>query len=193
MNEIMVQSICFLLGAILWTFAEYIIHRDLGHKNNKKNPFSIEHLRHHRDLNYFAKPYKKLLAAILVMSLMVPLVALGTGWKLSIYFSLGFTLMYILYEILHSRVHTHAPHTIYGRWMRKHHFHHHFKNPKVNHGLTTPLWDIIFGTLETPVKVRVPQKLLLPWMIDHHSGELLTQFYDDYECTIRSSKILLKS
>ena len=190
MNEIIIQSISFFLGATLWTFAEYVIHRGLGHKKNKKNPFTVEHLKHHRDINYFAQTYKKILAAVLVMILMIPFVVLFTTWIIAICFSVGFTFMYLMYEILHRRVHTHAPRNFYGRWMRKHHFHHHFKNPRANHGVTTPIWDLIFGTLETPVKVKIPRKLVLHWMVDHHSGELLSQFNNDYECRMITRKAI---
>ena len=50
-----------LLGAFTWTFLEYVIHRFLGHfPRLRKNPFGVEHVRHHIEGNYFAPSYKKL-------------------------------------------------------------------------------------------------------------------------------------
>ena len=40
--------------------------------------------------------------------------------------TLGFVAMYLLYEVLHRRAHTHPPRGFYSRMMRKHHFFHHF-------------------------------------------------------------------
>ena len=36
----------------------------------------------------------------------------------------------------------------YQRWVRRHHFHHHFGHPMANHCVTWPLWDLVFGTHE---------------------------------------------
>jgi hypothetical protein len=36
----------------------------------------------------------------------------------------------------------------------------------MNHGVTTPLWDIVFGTYEEPETIRVPKKIVMPWLID---------------------------
>jgi sterol desaturase/sphingolipid hydroxylase (fatty acid hydroxylase superfamily) len=48
--------------------------------------------------------------------------------------------------------------------VRKHHFHHHFENPKMNHGVTTPVWDLVFGSYEPATVVHVPGKLTPRWM-----------------------------
>lgn len=171
---------CFLAGVISWTFAEYLLHRGVGHDTSKKNPFTIEHVRHHRDTNYFASTYKKVLAALGVLSVTTLLLGLFTNWFMGLSFSLGLSAMYLVYELLHRRAHTHRPRGQYGRWLRKHHFHHHFKNPFANHGVTSPLWDIVFGTLETPKQVEVPRKVVLDWMIAPETGEILPGLQEDY-------------
>ncbi|MEC7987819.1 MAG: sterol desaturase family protein [Myxococcota bacterium] len=169
------------IGMILWTLAEYWLHRGLGHKKNKKNPFTVEHLQHHRDTNYFAKTSKKIWIATAVLGISTPLLSLFSSWFIGFYTALGFTVMYLIYEILHRRAHTHPPFGFYGRWLRKHHFHHHFKNPRVNHGVTSPIWDLVFGTLEIPDRVRVPRKMILAWMVDHQTGGIRKELQVDYE------------
>ena len=181
MNEIWTIFFSFLVGACLWTLAEYLIHRGLGHKKNRKNMFTVEHLKHHKEVNHFSKTSQKVRVALGVVSVMIPVVSLVTSWLIGLSFSIGFITSYLLYEIIHRRIHTHAPQNKYGEWIRKHHFHHHFKNPRVNHGVTTPFWDWFFGTLEAPNKVRVPRKFILNWMVDQSTGGLLKQFQDDYE------------
>ena len=49
-----------------------------------------------------------------------------------------------------------------------------------NHGVSIPLWDIVFGTLDRPERVRVPRRLAMPWLVDEQ-GEVRPEFADDYE------------
>ena len=171
----------FFLGVFFWTILEYTLHRFLGHKKHLKNVFTTEHLRHHREGDYFAPAYKKAIAALLVLAISTLILGLIFNWLSAFTFSFGLSLMYGVYEFLHKRAHTHAPFNFYGRWLRKHHFYHHFKNPKKNHGVTSPVWDIVFGTYVKPEKLRVPQKLVLPWLIDFNSHQILPKFSSDYE------------
>jgi sterol desaturase/sphingolipid hydroxylase (fatty acid hydroxylase superfamily) len=39
------------------------------------------------------------------------------------------------------------PRTEAGAKLRKHHYLHHFKTPEARYGVSTPLWDVVFGTL----------------------------------------------
>lgn len=179
--QVLTILIFFVAGVFTWTFLEYFLHRYLGHWKNGKNDFTKEHLRHHRETHYFAPAYKKAMAALFVLSALTLLLRFFIGWTAGFSFSLGLSMMYVVYEILHKRAHTHAPIGVYGRWLRKHHFYHHFKNPRMNHGVTSPLWDIVFGTNVNPDVVKVPTKLALKWLLDPVTGELLPQFNRDYQ------------
>jgi hypothetical protein len=86
----------------------------------------------------------------------------------------------LLYEVLHRRAHTHAPSNRYGRWRRKNHFAHHFADPRLAQGVTTPLWDIVFGTRLSVDRVRVPRRLAMSWLVDMN-GEVYADYSDDYE------------
>jgi len=173
-------TVYFLGGVFAWTFLEYILHRFLGHWKRGRNDFTREHLRHHREAHYFAPAYKKAVAAIIIVSLVSALLASVLGWH-ALAFSFGLGMMYLTYEVLHKRAHTHAPINAYGRWMRKHHFYHHFKDPKKNHGVTSPVWDIVFGTNVNPDEVLVLKKFSPPWLVDKKSGELLSEYAKDYK------------
>jgi hypothetical protein len=48
-----------------------------------------------------------------------------------------------------------------------------------NHGVSTPVWDHVFGTHQSPERVRVPRRLALPWLVDDQ-GALRAEFADDY-------------
>lgn len=155
------------LGAAGWTLAEYLMHRYVGHEAKGKNSFSRKHLRHHAEVDWFAATWEKAVTAVVVV---VPLSLVG-AWLLGaagIAFAVGFTGMYVAYEVLHRLIHVRAPTTAYGRWACRHHLHHHFKSPRMNHGVTTPLWDHVFGTYEAVAQVRIPPKHRhrITWLVD---------------------------
>jgi sterol desaturase/sphingolipid hydroxylase (fatty acid hydroxylase superfamily) len=160
--------IALILGILFWTFLEYVIHRFLLHKKGASNPATDEHLRHHRQGNYFAPFWKKLLASLSALVIFSLIVCLAVDFVHGILFSAGIAGMYLIYEITHMRLHARAPLISYGMIIRKHHFYHHFGNPKKNHGVTVRFWDRVFGTFEHTLTdtVNVPRKMVLPWLVD---------------------------
>jgi 4-hydroxysphinganine ceramide fatty acyl 2-hydroxylase len=151
----------FLVGSATWSAAEYAIHRWIGHGPKRPEPSSFvgrftpaglayefrrEHLAHHADPSYFAPTSRKVLAAGVVMPLAALALTPILGVRRAASFVGGFALAYGTYEVLHRRIHTHPARGSYGRWRRRHHLFHHHKTPRANHGVTTPLWDIVFQT-----------------------------------------------
>lgn len=159
-------------GALTWSLLEYVIHRFLGHgRAAKKNPFGVEHTAHHSRGHYFAPTWKKALAAALFMALVAPLAVLVMGLELGLAYAVGLVGFYCAYEVLHRRLHVSEGVGPFGRWARRHHFYHHFHDPSVNHGVTSPLWDVVFGTRKVVREaVLVPEKLAMPWLVDPASG-----------------------
>ena len=176
-----------LAGAATWTFAEYLLHRFLGHdRRTMPNFFSVEHTRHHSQGDYFAPTPKKLALGLLAVVVVLPLAGLLAGLAPSAAFTAGFVAMYVTYEVVHRRSHTHQGIGRYARWLRRHHFHHHFENPHVNHGVTTPIWDVVFGTWARTSQIRVPVKLAMRWLCDPATGEVWPAFRRHYE--LRSTR-----
>lgn len=162
----MIKGILFLLaGVITWTLLEYLIHRFLGHKKGK-GLVKKEHQQHHAKAHYFAPMYKKIILALVVFTLSTSVVGSLVTWTMGALFSLGLAGMYFIYEITHRRFHVKDPLIRYGLKMRKHHFFHHFGNPKVNHGVTTAFWDRVFGTFTKTDRVKVPGKMAMVWLKD---------------------------
>ncbi|MDP7033772.1 MAG: sterol desaturase family protein [Planctomycetota bacterium] len=170
------------LGALSWTFLEYVIHRWLGHDSRfKPNFFSHEHTRHHSQGNYFA-PFKiKVLMAAAGIAILAPPALLLLDSLNGIFWVIGLVGMYLVYERFHNHLHVHPGFGPYGRWARRHHFYHHFMNPHVNHGVTTPIWDIVFGTYRTAPRIRVPEKLAMLWLQTEEGFEIPAQLSCDYE------------
>ena len=171
-----------LLGALTWTLAEYLLHRFLGHdKRTWPNLFATEHTRHHSQGDYFAPSWKKVVAALVVLAAITPLAWLAAGVRVGVTYSAAFVAMYLAYEVLHRRAHTHPGWGRYGRFVRRHHFFHHFGNTKLNHGVTSPLWDLLFATYAPSGHVRVPEKLAMVWLVDPQTAEVRREFSGVYE------------
>jgi sterol desaturase/sphingolipid hydroxylase (fatty acid hydroxylase superfamily) len=169
-------------GVTLWSLAEYLLHRFLGHdRRTWPNAFATEHTRHHGEGDYFARSWKKALGALGAVPIVSAMAASVVGATLGIAFGASFVSMYVLYEWVHRRAHTHRGLGAYGRYLRRHHFHHHFGNPRANHGVTSPVWDVVFGTFEPPGRIRVPEKLRMRWLVDPRTGDVFSDLALFYE------------
>ncbi len=171
-----------ILGILTWSLLEYLIHRWVAHARGfwHATPFGQEHTRHHAEGDYFAPTSRKALAAIFIMALISPLAIVLTNVVPGAVFTASLVITYVAYEFLHRRLHTHMGNTAYGRWARHHHFHHHFVDPRTNHGVTSPLWDIVFGTYRKPKIIRVPARLRMSWLVDPHTGEVIEKYADTF-------------
>ncbi len=144
--------ILFFAGWLTWTFAEYIVHRFGYHtKTTNKTWLRIQYLAHGihhqypRDAERLAMPP---LPALLLISLFFGLFYLIMGMYAVAFFP-GFLIGYMLYISLH-----YAQHRIkspkYGPMKKlwKYHALHHYKYPETKaFGVSTLLWDYVFGTL----------------------------------------------
>jgi len=167
-------------GVLTWSLMEYVIHRFLGHRY-KRNPFGVEHVRHHIEGNYFAPTWKKMIAAAVFVAVTIgPAVGL-LGGDLGIAYVIGLVGFYGVYEWLHRREHTHAGIGAYGRWARRHHFHHHFVDGRTNHGVTSPIWDLVFGTYRRPSVIRVPRRLCMTWLLDPTTDAIRSEHAATYQ------------
>ena len=170
----------FVLGALGWTLAEYLLHRFVFHGASAKRLGASEHRRHHAQVDYFAPWWQKALAALAATAVVLPLAIVAQGATIGLFFTAGFIGMYLLYEILHRRAHTHPPTGPYGRWLRRNHFAHHFVDPRRGQGVTTPVWDRVFRTRLPVERVPVPRRLAMPWLVAA-DGEIRPSYADDYE------------
>ena len=169
-------------GIATWTALEYLIHRWGGHDRRfRRSPFGVEHIRHHVEGDYFAATWKKLVAAVVVASVLcVPAIAIA-GIPIGLAYVAGLISFYGMYELLHRREHTHPGVGPYGRWARRHHFYHHFVDGRTNFGVTTPLWDLAFGTYRRPAIIKVPPRLCMAWLRDPATGAIHPEHAATYQ------------
>lgn len=190
----MLSKTAFAAGAMTWSLAEYCIHRFIGHgPKRKKNAswrdllspsglaseFNREHVAHHVQPMYFAPAERKLMAAAAVGVVSGVVASTLVGPRRGLSYTAGLVSMYGGYEVIHRRIHTHGPTGPYTRWVRMNHWHHH-RAPKSNHGVTSPLWDLVFGTHEPVTKARMTRMIAPEWLLDD-DGEVREEFREDYE------------
>jgi len=168
-----------LAGAASWTAAEYGLHRFAMHEMRGRGLPSVEHLKHHADVTYFSPTSKKIASAAGTTAVAYPVAVAVAGRRWATAFSAGLIAMYFGYEVAHRRTHTHPPRNRYGRWARRSHLHHHFGAPMRNFGVTSPVWDRLWGTYDEPGVVTVPRRMAPSWLLDE-SGEVRAEFVDDY-------------
>ena len=170
------------LGAGLWTLGEYVLHRFAMHVLRGRGILSREHLEHHVTAAWSFDP---MIVLAWLGVILVGVFGWGpVGWLLAGpvaggSLAAGWIVGYAWYEYQHAMAHRRGPGNRYTRWLRRHHFHHHFGHPMANHGVTTPVWDRVFGTLEAPDKVRVPRRLAPRWLLDA-DGEVRPEYRRDY-------------
>ena len=147
MNDVWLVLASALVGCALWSPSEYLLHRFAMHSQGGQGPVAGEHRRHHRDPEATALPMRMLLH--LAVYALVAVVAFGLAQILptgvTVGLALGYAGGFAAYEILHWRSHHRAPGWRYTRWLRRHHLEHH-RHARRAFGVTTPLWDQIFGT-----------------------------------------------
>ncbi|MEZ5239124.1 MAG: sterol desaturase family protein [Microthrixaceae bacterium] len=180
-----VVLVSFVVGVNLWFLAEYLLHRFAMHYLHGKGIMSREHLEHHVKAGW-SFDYTHILSwlgvGVVGGAVWLPLGWLVGGWTVAIPLAVGWPVGYAFYEYQHAMCHLRPPTNRYQRWVRKHHFQHHFGAPMLNQGVSVGWWDRLFGTDDMPEKVRVPRRMAagLGWIIDD-TGELREEFAADYE------------
>ncbi len=137
----------FFIGLGLWSLVEYVLHRWVFHAIHFKEPYRTMatelHLAHHKApeiKEYTLAPF----FVTLFLSGIVFLILLGITASVSTSCQIlnGIYCGYALYEWFH-----YATHNLDINFFNKsHHLYHHYKNPKFNFGVTSPLWDYLLGT-----------------------------------------------
>lgn len=139
-------------GVLFWTFAEYLVHRFLYHtETNSKflyrlqyNAHGIHHL-YPRDPDRLAMPP---LPALIFASVFFGLFWLVLGYNSFPFFS-GFLVGYVLYISFHYAQHRIRRPRLFRR-LWDHHTFHHYKDPYKDFGVSSQLWDWVFGTISSP-------------------------------------------
>lgn len=145
----------FVIGLLLWTFSEYILHRFVFHYH-PKNPveekiFFLFHGVHHAQpqckTRLVMPPVVSVPLALLFYGLfyLVLTVALGVPYLVPTTFA-GFIVGYLAYDLIHYATHHFPMRTGIWKALKRYHMRHHYKSPDKLFGVSSPLWDYVFRT-----------------------------------------------
>ena len=139
----------FLLGLFSWTLVEYLLHRFAFHARGSLE-YSISaqtHRSHHHDpqsKNHLVAPPSMAVAYFaLYLGIAGVLVREISGASA---LAAGLAVGYLIYEQIHYSTHHRIPKNRLMRILKKQHMQHHFHDGSSRFGVSSPLWDLIFGT-----------------------------------------------
>jgi len=139
----------FLLGVLLWTLIEYLIHRYIFHYEPKTRWGKQLHFVIHGVHHDYPNDARRLVMPPVIS---IPLAFLFFGLFFLIFGSLapavfaGLVFGYLCYDMLHYATHHLAMKRGVWLWLKQYHLRHHFKDDHVGYGISSPLWDYIFRT-----------------------------------------------
>jgi hypothetical protein len=148
-------------GALVFFVSEYTTHRFMFHAPPQKNPFILR-LQHRLHYDHHIAP-GELNLLFLPVWFVIPVAALTFAiyfaatrtWSTSAALLLGSVLGLLWYEWVHYVAHIDVvPRTRFGRWIKKYHLWHHFKNERMWFGVTNPSMDLVGRTYAQVAEVE---------------------------------------
>lgn len=169
----LVSAGLFLGGLTLWTLVEYFLHRHLFHAPDevmhgthdivaglapgqpvlpalptwRHVVYFIMHGVHHEFPNDSSRLVMPPGASVPLAVLFWVVFRLTAGPVAGPALFAGFVFGYLVYDTVHYAVHHHALPTAWGRYTKWRHQRHHFQDPDRDFGVSSPLWDLVMGTL----------------------------------------------
>jgi sterol desaturase/sphingolipid hydroxylase (fatty acid hydroxylase superfamily) len=138
-----VGVILFAAGMLAWTFLEYALHAWMSHRF--VTFATALHQVHHRDPSaVFA------VGAWLPTAAILGLLLVGFGMTPAMIFLTGLTAGFAVYEAVHYRLHFTPAASRFEERLRTRHLAHHLAMDDQCLGVTSPLWDLMFGTEPRP-------------------------------------------
>ncbi len=137
-------------GVGIWTLTEYWLHRLVFHWEpdnafGRRMHFVIHgiHHDHPNDKMRLVMPPSVAIPLAALFFLAFRLIFGDAGFPI---FG-GFILGYLAYDYTHYYVHHFVPRSDLGKRLREQHMRHHFQDHRYGYGVSSPLWDVVFGTL----------------------------------------------
>ncbi|XP_055598806.1 uncharacterized protein LOC129748288 [Uranotaenia lowii] len=150
------------IGVLVWTLLEYTLHRWVFHLDPKDNKFlhTFHFLLHGLHHKVPFDPYRLVFPP-------VPAVLLATFFYQPVRLLLPHPLLmlsggligYLTYDMIHYYIHYGSPNGGHLYHMKRYHYQHHFVHHEQGFGISSTLWDDIFGTTIVLRKL----KYLLKW------------------------------
>lgn len=141
----------FFGGWFVYSWVEYQVHRRLFHiptttEWRKKFQHTMHGVHHHhpKDKDRLAMPPVLSIAVATIVLLFFRLLIGDYAFA----FTAGFLVGYASYLLVHYLVHIHRAPRNFFRHLWINHSVHHYKNGDMIFGVSSPLWDYVYGTMD---------------------------------------------
>jgi sterol desaturase/sphingolipid hydroxylase (fatty acid hydroxylase superfamily) len=146
---LLLVAVFFVVGILVWTFLEYVIHRWLFHYEPKtgwgKTLHFIAHGVHHDYPNDATRLVMPPVISVPLAIVFYLLFALTLG-RFAPATLAGFGFGYVCYDTLHYATHHFAMKRGIWRQLKQYHLRHHYQDDHAGFGVSSPLWDHVFRT-----------------------------------------------
>lgn len=139
-----------VFGIFIWTLTEYLLHRFIFHLELKSKLGKRIHFMFHGVHHDYPSDSRRL---VMPPSVSIPLATLFyflfeflIGSVSVNPFFAGFLTGYLFYDMTHYAVHHFNMHSKFWLAIKHHHIKHHFQDPDKGYGVSSPLWDLVFGS-----------------------------------------------
>ncbi len=142
----------FVSGFLSWGLIEYGLHRFVFHHDSQselgRKFVQAAHLAHHETPNATDQLFASLRMSVPLAASYWLLAWVFLGWRLASYLFVGLIAGYFCYEWLHFQAHHGRPRLRLLRYLKKYHLLHHHRTNGQRFGVTSPLFDLVFGTFK---------------------------------------------
>jgi sterol desaturase/sphingolipid hydroxylase (fatty acid hydroxylase superfamily) len=147
-----------LFGVLIWTLAEYTLHRFIFHYQPKTKFGEKIHFIFHGVHHDYPSDSRRL---VMPPSVSIPLAVLfyvlfyyllGAAYVSP--FFVGFLTGYLFYDMTHYAVHHFNMRNRFWLAIKNHHMRHHYLNSSKGFGVSSPVWDDIMGTNFDDIKKK---------------------------------------
>lgn len=157
------------IGMFSWSLFEYIAHRFIFHitpdsETGKKISYIMHGNHHHypRDRQrLFMPPVPSIIIAVTLFGIMFLLMG-----NYAFMFFPGFLLGYLLYCSVHYAIHAWNPPFKFMKPLWRNHHLHHYKDEQRGFGVSTTIWDRVFGTMWDLKKEKEDKEQVKQLMFD---------------------------
>jgi dihydroceramide fatty acyl 2-hydroxylase len=137
-------------GVFVWTLTEYLLHRFLFHypATSKAGRWLVFlfHGNHHHDPRDKTRLVMPLSGAIPIMAALYLIFGMIIPAPWIEPFCAFFILGYLVYDYIHYATHHFPMKNPVAKYLKIYHLKHHFSGESGRYGVSSPLWDKVFGS-----------------------------------------------
>lgn len=142
-------AVIYLSGVFFWSFFEYLMHRFVFHhmaeSERGRRIIYVLHGNHHEYPRDKQRLFMPPVPSLIISSVIFMLMYLIMGNNVFCFFP-GFILGYLIYGTMHYAIHAWNPPFKWMKGLWRNHHLHHYKQQHRGFGVSSTLWDHIFGT-----------------------------------------------